>query len=114
MTTRRAFTAIAASGVLAVTLAACGGGSTSSPSRCPSAVPGGDAPGNPRPGNTAESGGEPTSPASPRWRRPARASSNETEFECTSDAPLLPVCPREWLRAERLDAPAEPDGLREE
>ena len=87
------------------------GGSTSSPSRCPSAVPGGDAPGNPRPGNTAESGGD---PASPRCRRPARASSNETEFECTSDAPLLPVCPREWLRAERLDAPAEPDGLRDE
>ena len=35
-------------------------------------------------------------------------------MECTSDPPLLPVCPREWLRAEREDAPAEPEGLRDE
>ena len=97
---------------------ASAGTSVSSPCPCECECPvddgGGDADGKPEPGNTAESGGEPTSPTSPPWRRPGRWSSKEIELECTSDPPLLPVCPREWLRAEREDAPAEPEGLRDE
>ena len=54
-----------------------GSGTRSSPCTCDG---GGDADGKPRPGKTAESGGEPTSPTSP-CRRPGRWSCEEIELE---------------------------------
>ena len=99
------------------------GSTTSSP--CPCRCIGGgepELPGNAP--NTAESGGDATSPTSARCR-PGRWSSNETELEWARDAPLLIVMPREWLDAVgreelealpvcRDEAGAEPEGLRDE
>lgn len=97
------------------------GGSPNASSPCKCAGGGGEL-GKPRPGNTAESGGEATSPTSARWRR---RSSSEIEMEWTREPPLLPVGPRECDDAEgreefepvmvwRDDAGAEPVGLMDE
>ena len=85
-----------------------GSGTRSSPCTCDS---GGNAEGRLRPGKTAKTcRGEQTSPTLP-CHCPGWWSCEEMEFECSSDVLLLPVCPREWLCAKRLDAPVEPKGL---